>query len=251
MNKTLLFSILFLSSLEVLERFLGIGHLPTPSLLALKFYDMTLHTPILLDHLTASLQRFLIGYLVAMIAGVVAGLILGLGGRIGAFLDPLISFMISIPTIAWVPIFLITFGLGDTTILAAIFLGGFFPIAYNTKRGLEMVDKNLLRAGQAMGVTRREEITSILIPASLPAILTGFRLGVGYCWRALIGAEMLAATEFGLGFMIYAARAFQDTIAMFLGITLIGLLSLTADKFILGYIEKSTIRRWGMITHHD
>lgn len=224
--------------------------LPTPKKIAEKTITLTYPKPILLKHLEESVKRLLVGYLLAVVIGVLTGIAMGLEEKIKKTLNPLMGFMISIPTIAWVPLFLITLGLGEKTIIAAIFLGGFFAVAYNTLRGIELVEKNMLWAAETMGIGRRKKIVNVIIPASMTSIITGARLGIGYCWRALVGAEMLAATQYGLGYMIYAARAFQDISTMFVGLVLIGILSYLSDHMLVTKIEEKTINRWGVKTQH-
>jgi ABC-type nitrate/sulfonate/bicarbonate transport system permease component len=139
-------------------------------------------------------------------------------------------------------------GLGDRTVITAIFLGGFFAITYNTMRGIEMVDEDQMNAARLMGVSGLRLFSSVLLPASLVSIITGLRLGIGYSWRALVGGEMLSAlVEWGIGKMVYQARFWNDVAAMFVGLIVIGLSGFLLDRIFLKWLEKETVEKWGML----
>jgi ABC-type nitrate/sulfonate/bicarbonate transport system permease component len=145
-------------------------------------------------------------------------------------------------------VLLITMGLGDRTVITAIFLGGFFAITYNTMRGIEMVDEDQMNAARLMGVSGLRLFSSVLLPASLVSIITGLRLGIGYSWRALVGGEMLSAlVEWGIGKMVYQARFWNDVAAMFVGLIVIGLSGFLLDRIFLKWLEKETVEKWGML----
>ena len=153
----------------------------------------------------------------------------------------------SIPTIAWIPIFLITLGLGEKTVIAAIFVSSFFVIVYNTMRGIEMVDKNIVNAARMMGLTGPKLFLYVLLPASLLSIINGLRLAMGYAWRALVGGELLAAMiVWGLGKMVFQARYFNDAAVMMVGLLVIGFLGYLLDQFFLVVLERHTVEKWGM-----
>ncbi len=221
--------------------------LPSPSMIAQTLYSLLTPEPIILMHLYKSLCRLLIGFAMGALLGVSLGILIGSVKAIGRALSPIISLLIAIPTIAWVPVLLITFGIGDKTIITAIFLGCFFPVVYNTAEGMRGIDKQLIWAAQTMGTSKAATFIKVRLPGALVSILTGLKLGSGYSWRALVGAEMLAATAWGLGFMIYAARAFYDIRAMFLGLVLIAIGGLIIDRIIMDPAERRTIARWGII----
>ena len=107
--------------------------------------------------------------------------------------EPTLNLLMSVPTIAWIPIFLITLGLGDRTVITAIFVSSFFAIVYNTMRGIEMIDKNVVNAARMMGLGGIKLFVHVLLPASMLSIINGLRLAIGYAWRALVGGELLAA----------------------------------------------------------
>lgn len=221
--------------------------LPAPSMIAQKLYHLLTPEPIILIHIYESVYRLVIGFALGAVLGVLLGILIGSIEAVKKALSPIISFLISIPTIAWVPVLLITFGIGDKTIITAIFLGCFFPVVYNTTEGIRGISKQLVWASAMTGANRITTFFKVQLPGASVSILTGLRLGSGYSWRALVGAEMLAATQWGLGFMIYAARAFYDITTMFAGLVLIAIGGLLLDRIVMDPAERRTVERWGMV----
>ena len=233
------------------EIFVDIGlinQVPSPYNLFTRFIQITFEKNILFSHLNSSIYRLLIGYLLASLLGIGLGTLMGIKKSISDMFSPVLSLLIAIPTIAWVPILLITLGLGDETVITAIFLGGFFAVAYSTMHGIKTVNKNLINAARTMGSNKKSLFLHVLLPGSLVSLLPGLRLAIGYSWRALVGAEMLAAlVKWGIGKMIYSARFFNDVELMFVGLIVIGIAGLILDHLVMGTIEKITIEKWGMI----
>lgn len=233
---------------EFLSLFNIIIQLPAPSSIFSRFIELS-YNNILYNHITSSLYRLMVGYFLALIFGIILGTIMGIKKSIADIFSPLLSLLISVPTIAWVPVLLITFGLGDKTVIMAIFLGGFFAITYSTMHGIRMVNKSLINASRIMGGNRFNLFRHVLLPGSLVSLMPGLRLAIGYSWRALVGAEMLAAMlNWGVGKMIYGARFWNDVELMFLGLVIIGIAGLSFDYILMRNIEKFTIEKWGMIT---
>jgi NitT/TauT family transport system permease protein len=221
---------------------------PAPSQILLKFRDLAFGEGLLWKHLGRSLYRLGVGYALAMGSGVLVGTTLAMNRTLREMFSPVLSLLISVPTIAWVPVFLIILGLGDRTVITVVFLGGFFAITYNTIRGIEMVDVNRIRAARTMGARHLSLFTTILLPGSLVSILTGMRLGIGYSWRALVGGEMLSAMlTWGVGKMIYQARFWNDVTVMFVGLMIIGVTGFVFDRLLIRGLERLTVERWGML----
>jgi len=234
---------------EIIVYFGLIGQLPAPSAIYNKFVYLMFEKNILTNHIYGSLYRLILGYILAIILGIVVGSIISLKKIISDMLTPMLSLFIAIPTIAWVPVLLITLGLGDKTVIAAVFLGGFFAITYSTMHGIRMVDKNLINAAKISGAKKLSMFISIFLPGSLVSLIPGLRLAIGYSWRALVGAEMLAAmVKWGVGKMIYTSRFWNDVEAMFLGLVIIGIGGLLLDQLLMRYIERVTVERWGMVS---
>jgi len=222
---------------------------PAPSTILVKLWTLATGRGVLWKHLSESLYRLAVGYALSAGAGLLLGTLLAMQRTLREMFAPILSLLISVPTIAWVPVFLIILGLGDRTVIMAVFLGGFFAITYNTIRGIEMVDENHVRAARIMGASGPRLFAAVLLPGSLVSILTGLRLGIGYAWRALVGGEMLSAMiSWGIGKMIYQARFWNDVVAMFVGLMIIGVSGLALDRGLLRWLERATIEKWGMLT---
>ena len=223
--------------------------LPPPSAILSKLWELSIGEGLLWRHLGRSMYRLSIGYALAMTSGLLFGSLLAMNRVMREMFSPILSLLISVPTIAWVPVFLITMGLGDRTVIAAVFLGGFFAITYNTVRGIEMVDVSKIRAARTMGARGPKLFTAVLLPASSVSVITGLRLGIGYSWRALVGGEMLSAmVRWGIGKMIYQARFWNDVTVMFVGLLVIGLTGFLLDRLLIRWLERVTIERWGMVS---
>ena len=197
-------------------------------------------------HALTSFYRIMIGYLTASIIFTFLGFLMGINRRAYAFFSPIITLMLPIPGLAWVPIVILWLGLGDPTIIFIVLLVSIFPIIYNTAAGVKAITKKQIWAAEMMGATRGQIMRKILFPGALPYIITGQKLALGAAWRALIGTEMVVATGWGLGYIIFEARTFMDTETVYGGIAMIALLGLTLEKIIFGRIEKMTIERWGL-----
>jgi len=222
--------------------------LPSPLQICLKLWQLTTPKPILLNSLYMSLLRLVFGYGLGALIGISAGILMGVNRLIYRTFSPILSLLISVPTVAWVPLLLVTLGTGDETIVIAIFLGAFFPIVYNTMNGIRSIEKQLVWASRIMGADKITVFFDVYLPGSLNSIIAGLRLAVGYSWRALVGAEMLAAgISWGVGSMIYAARAFSDIETMFAGLVVIAVGGFLMDRLIMSPIEKRTVEKWGIV----
>lgn len=220
----------------------------SPSLIAQKFYRLITPEPILLNSLYMSFYRLILGYALGVLIGISFGILMGVSKFLHRVFSPILGLLISVPTLAWVPLLLVTLGPGEETVVIAIFLGSFFPIVYNTLNGIRSVSKHHVRASQIMGADKATVFFEVLLPGSLVSTITGLRLAIGYSWRALVGAEMLAAgISAGVGQMIYAARAFNDVEAMFAGLVIIAIGGLLLDRLLMDPIERKTVEKWGMV----
>jgi len=234
---------------ELLVRFgiITLLSLPAPSVLIATFWRLAFVNGALWVNMFSSLYRLLIGYSLAVILGTLVGALLAQKEILHLLFEPTLNLLMSVPTIAWIPIFLITLGLGDRTVITAIFVSSFFAMVYNTMRGIEMIDKNVVNAARMMGLGGIKLFVNVLLPASLLSIINGLRLAIGYAWRALVGGELLAAMiEKGLGKMVYQARLFNDAAVMLVGLLVIGIMGYLLDQLFLSLLEKRTVEKWGM-----
>jgi ABC-type nitrate/sulfonate/bicarbonate transport system permease component len=183
---------------------------------------------VLFTHILASLSRVLLAVGAATLLGVPLGLAMGWSARFRFAVDPLLEFIRPIPPLAWIPLSILWFGIGDMQIVYIIFLAAFFPIVLNSLAGARDVDPYLVRAGLSLGARPRELFLTVVLPAALPHIFTGMRVGLGIGWMALVAGELVAAPS-GLGYLINNARTLFRSDYILLGMVLIGALGLLLD----------------------
>ncbi|AWK89684.1 ABC transporter permease [Azospirillum thermophilum] len=182
-------------------------------------------------HTLASLGRVLAGFAVTVaLAGPLAVLV-HLLPPLGALLRLPLEGLRVTPPLALVPLLILWLGIGEASKLAVIVLGSFFPIFLNVLTGLEQADRRLLEMADTLALTPADKVRHILLPAAMPAVLTGLRIGFGYSWRALIGAELIAASA-GLGYLIVDAGEMARTDRIFVGILAIALLGALSDRLL-------------------
>ena len=211
------------------------------------FVRLTLNG-ILALHALSTLLRLAAGFAIGAVVGVLLGVLMGRSRWAEDLLVPLVSVGNPIPGLAYAPLFVIWFGLGD---LPAILLVGFstaFPVAVNTWTGVRAVKEIWIRAALTMGAAERQLFRKVILPGSLPYVLTGLRLGLARAWRVLVAVEMLTSVRDGLGWLIFGAREFLNTDVMLAGIAVIGIVGLSLEKLIFERLEQFTVVRWGMMT---
>jgi NitT/TauT family transport system permease protein len=220
-----------------------------PSLVevARAFVDLTV-SGILPHHALDTVVRLLVGFALAAIVGVVLGILMGRSRRVEDVALPLVSIGAPIPGLAYAPLFLLWFGLGNKSAVLLVAFVSAFPIIFNTWTGVKAVKEIWVRSAQAMGADDRALFVKVILPGALPYVLTGLRLGLAQAWRILVGIEMLAAVPWGLGWMIFGAREFLNTDVMLAGVVVIGVLGLALEKLVFQKLEHYTVQRWGMMT---
>jgi NitT/TauT family transport system permease protein len=202
---------------------------------------------ILPHHAAETLFRLVLGFAAAAAVGVALGILMGRYRRAEDLLLPLVSIGAPIPGLAYAPLFLLWFGLGDTGSIVLVAFVAMFPVIMNSWTGVKAVKEIWLRAAQAMGADERRLFRHVILPGALPYILTGCRLGLAQAWRILVAVEMLAAVPWGLGWLIFGAREFLNTDAMLAGIAVIGVIGLALEKLVFQRLENYTVVRWGMV----
>jgi taurine transport system permease protein len=200
----------------------------------------------LLAHVGASLLRVMVGTALALLLAIPLGVAMGVSAAVSTFLTPLFRFFSVLAGIAWIPIATLWFGYGFGAITFVIFNAVFFIVTYNTLLGVATIPKPIRNAAASLGAGRWSMLTEVLLPGALPNIVTGIRTGLGFAWRGLIAAEMIA-TNVGLGYMLFVARDFYRTEVIVLGMIVIGVLWLLIDRLLLAPLERATIERWGMV----
>lgn len=229
-----LVSSLFLPGpLEVLDRF--------TDLLTRRFAGATLPA-----HLAASFERFAYGFVLAAVIGVPLGLLMGWFRILDEVVSPIFDGLRFIAPIAWVPFAALWFGTGIGGPILIIFAGAFPPCVINAYRGAKFVDPWLIEAARMLGTPNRRVITEILLPASVPSIISGLRVSAGLGWQSLVGAELIVAST-GVGYLMVQGQANVSTTTVMSGMIAIGLVGLALDSA-LRLAERIILRRRGLET---
>ena len=205
--------------------------LPSPLAVLQKFKAVALDGFVdatLWQHAATSIARVFAALLLAIFSAIPVGILIGLSSRARAVFDPLIEFYRPIPPLAYLPLIVIWFGIGELSKVLLIYLAIFAPLAIATLHGVRRVDQNRLRAAQTLGASRWQLIRFVILPSAVPDILTGIRIGLGVGWSTLVAAELIAATR-GLGFMIQSAAQFLVTDVVIMGILVIALIASTFE----------------------
>lgn len=204
--------------------------LPSPAAVLECFVRM-LASGELVTHTLASAARSLTGFVLASLVGIALGLIFSRFARAEKSVHLVLEAFRVTPPLALIPLLILWLGIGEAPKIAIVFLSSFFPIYLNTLTAFRTVDPKLLEVGATLSFSRAETFRLILLPAAMPGILTGLRLGFGYSWRALVGAELIAASS-GLGFLINESGEYLKTDAVFVGILTIAVLGIAADALL-------------------
>ncbi|MGQ0525965.1 MAG: ABC transporter permease [Betaproteobacteria bacterium] len=195
-----------------------------------------------------TLVRLALGFLLAAVVGVLLGIAMGRYRLVEDVFLPLVSIGYPIPGLAYAPLFVLWFGLGDLPTILLVGVASSFAVIINTWKGVRAVNKIWIRAAEVMGASDRQLFRHVILPGSLPYILTGMRLGLAQAWRILVAVEMLTAVPMGLGWMIFGAQEFLNTDVMLAGVAAIGIIGLLLEKQVFERLERYTVVRWGMLT---
>lgn len=183
------------------------------------FMDATLW-----QHLAASLTRIVLALLAALVIGIPVGIAMGLSPTVRGILDPVIELYRPVPPLAYLPLMVIWFGIGETSKILLIYLAIFAPVAMSALAGVKSAQQVRIRAAQSLGASRAQVLWFVILPGALPEILTGLRIGLGVGWSTLVAAELIAATC-GLGFMVQSAGEFLATDVVLAGIAVIAIIA--------------------------
>ncbi|MDR2759593.1 MAG: ABC transporter permease [Spirochaetaceae bacterium] len=213
--------------------------LPPPSRIFEAFRVMLLDGQIA-RHLRASAFRVLWGFTMGSTLGLAAGIVVGISHRIDRATTLIISVLRPIPMIALIPLFILLLGIDEASKIAVITMGAFWPAFMNMVYGIKSVDKKLLELAYVLKKSRWNTLMRIVMPAALPPVFVGLRLGAGSAWACVVAAEMIAASS-GIGFLVMFAREVSQTGIMFMGVLLIGLFGLFID-LIIQWVERQVLR---------
>jgi len=201
----------------------------------------------LFGHALFTLYRVLAGLALAALAGIPLGLLMGRWRPAERFFLPLMSVLMPIPSLAWVPVFILWFGLGNTATIMLVFYAATFPLMYNTWTGVRSVNRLWLRAAAAMGADEPALFRKVVLPGALPFVITGLRQAFARSWIAVVGGEMIAASAWGLGWVLFDAKEFLNTDVMMGVLVVIGGLGLLFERVVFQALEARTVARWGML----
>ena len=194
-----------------------------------------------------STMRVAQGFLLAALVGVPLGLLIGWSRLVSQMIDPLIQSLRPIPITAWLPFSIAVFGIRDVGSIFLIFLGGFYAIVVNTTQGARDVDRNLVRAALMMGASRLQLLKRVVLPAAMPSVFTGLRIGLGISWTAVIVSEMVAVKS-GLGYVLWDAYYVGRMDIVLADMVSIGAMGYVSDRLIV-FIERKVLV-WRILQSH-
>ncbi|HVM82580.1 MAG TPA: ABC transporter permease subunit [Candidatus Binatia bacterium] len=214
--------------------------LPSPFEVASQFYAVAVDgfsNATLLQHVGISLFRVISGFAIASAIGIPLGLAMGSSRWVNGIFSPPIQLYWPVPPLAYLPLVIIWFGIGETAKIILLSLAMFAPIVISAQAGVRSVAQGRIQAAQSLGASRRQVFLHVVLPSALPEILTGLRIAIGAGWGTLVAAELVAATK-GLGFMTLSAAEFLVTDVVFVGILTIAALA-TTFLFALRRLERA------------
>ncbi|MBN9427810.1 MAG: ABC transporter permease [Burkholderiales bacterium] len=232
------------------------GVLPTPVQVARAWYVWIFGDPGMglnpyqgtwLSNVQHSALRVGQGFALAIIVGIPLGLAIGWSRLASQLFDPLIQGLRPIPITAWLPFSIALFGIRDLGSVFLIFLGGFYPIVVNTTQGARDVERNLVRAARMMGASSRQLMRRVVLPAAMPSIFTGLRIGLGISWTAVIVSEMVAVKS-GLGYVLWDAYYVGRMDIVLADMVSIGLMGFLSDRLIVAVEQR--VLAWRMLQNH-
>ena len=200
----------------------------------------------LVRNLLESLGRLALGFAIGMALAIPLGIAIALNRHVAELLRPVLSFLQAIAGIAWVPLTLVWFGVGNGSVVFIVANTIFFASLYNTVIGVQSIPVSLYRAVRSHGGRGWRLLVNLVVPGALVQILLGIRTSVAYGWRSLVASEMIAGSN-GLGYMTMEAVQWQNTEVIILGMIVIGLVWVAMDRFVFTAIERSTVMRWGLM----
>ena len=193
----------------------------------------------LIEHTLASISRVFGAFLLALVTAVPIGILMGVNRFVRGLFDPIIEFYRPLPPLAYLPLVIIWLGIGEFPKVFLIYLAIFAPMAIAARAGVRSVSTEQIHAAYAMGATRGQVISQVIMKAALPEIFTGMRIGIGVGWTTLVAAEMVAANR-GLGFMVLNAAENLESDTVIMGIFIIGIFAFAFD-LLIRYLEKALI----------
>ena len=202
--------------------------LPAPSVVAATVGDLA-RAGELWRHLAQTLVRVVVGFLAGAAAATAVGVATARSERTRAIVDPSLQALRSIPSMGWVPLFLLWFGIGEGSKLALIAVGAFFPVYLNLVSGILALDRRLLEVGQVFRIEGLELVRRVILPATLPSYVTGLRGGLGLAWMFVVAAEIMGASR-GLGFLMVDGQSSSRPELILASLILFAILGKATDR---------------------
>ncbi len=215
---------------------------PSPGAIVTKFVDVWQNgftNTSFLEHVAVSTARVFGAFLLACAVGIPLGLAMGMSPVMRGLFDPPIEFYRPIPPLAYLPLMIIWFGIGETSKVLLIFLSVFAPVALGARAGVRSAAIEQIHAAYSFGASRWQVMRHVILPSALPEILTAMRIGVGFGWTTLVAAEMVAATK-GLGYMVLSASQFLQTPTVIMGIIVIAAIAYAFD-LLMRFVERKVV----------
>ncbi|MDO9044886.1 MAG: ABC transporter permease [Methanobacteriaceae archaeon] len=209
--------------------------LPSPSEVLQSFETLLMNGQLVQDT-SLTLMRVVLGLTVSALVGIPLGILMGWSNTVKDFSSLMVGILRPIPPIAWIPFAILWFGVGLESAIFIIFVGSVFPILINTMDGVKRVDKVLLESAYTLGASNSQVLRKVAVPASLPSIVTGLKVGVGVGLMCTVAAEMIGSNS-GLGYIIFTSTSMLDTGSAIVGMLSIGVIGLGAD-YLFSRIEK-------------
>ncbi len=192
-----------------------------------------------------SLFRLVSGFLIAALGGLVLGIFMARVKIVDQTIGSLVLGLQSIPSVAWVPLAILWFGLTDEGIIFVTAIGAIFAVTINTSSGIQNINPHYIEAARNMGANGRDMVIRLLIPAAFPYVISGFKQGWAFAWRGVIGAELLFSF-LGLGFLLNVGRQLNDVSQIIAIMILIMGIGIGIDGFVFKKVENRVMSRWGL-----
>ncbi len=215
---------------------------PSPGAIVQKFIDVWQNgftNTSFLEHIAVSTARVFGAFVLACAVGIPLGIAMGMSPFVRGVFDPPIEFYRPIPPLAYLPLMIIWFGIGETSKVLLIFLSVFAPVALGARSGVKSAAIEQIHAAYSFGASRWQVMRHVILPSALPEILTAMRIGIGFGWTTLVAAEMVAATK-GLGYMVLSASQFLQTSTVIMGIIVIAAIAYAFD-LLMRFVERKVV----------
>ena len=195
--------------------------------------------------IATTIMRLIVGLGIAIAGGIILGIFMARIETVNQTIGSLVLGLQSIPSIAWVPLAILWFGLTDGGIIFVTAIGAMFAVTINTYTGIKNIDPHYVEAARNMGAKGPQLITNVLLPAAFPYMISGFKQGWAFAWRGVIGAELLFSF-LGLGFLLNVGRQLNEVSQVIAIMIVIMVIGMAVDGFIFKKIENKVMSRWGL-----